>query len=180
MTDEQKKLLLELARGTVAAEVGGGPPIQADASMTGVSHGGAFVTLRRQGRLRGCMGTFKPDSDLLVTVAKAASSAATDPRFTANPLTTEELPDLRIEVSILSTPRVTEDPMSLELGHHGIIVENPKGRGCFLPQVATEFGWDARTLLERCCRDKAHLDPQAWKEESTKVLLFSAEIFAEK
>ncbi len=180
MTQEQQDLLLKVARDSLAATVRGEPPNRPSEQLTGIDCGGAFVTLRNKGRLRGCMGSFSPDPDIVRTIQSTAVSAARDPRFEARPIRSAELAEINIEISILSRPEPTDDPLSLELGTHGILIENPRGRGCFLPQVATEFGWSADELLRRCCRDKAQLEADAWKDRDTKVSLFAAEVFSER
>lgn len=179
VTADQKNLLLEAARDSMTDVVFGRPPRGADVGLEGVEYGGAFVTLRRRRALRGCMGSFDADPDLLKTVREAASAAARDPRFTSHPLTGPELTLIRIEISILSTPQPSTAPLELEIGRHGILVDNPRGRGCFLPHVATEFGWSPEQFLARCCQDKANLDADAWKNADTTVSLFTAEVFSE-
>lgn len=179
MTRAQQDLLLKTARESLAAAVGENPAKRPSEQLTGIDCGGVFVTLRRKGRLRGCMGSFSPDPDIVRAIQSTAVSAARDPRFEACPIRSAELAEISIEISILSRPQPTDDPLSLEIGTHGILIENPRGRGCFLPQVATEFGWTADELLRRCCRDKAQLEPDAWKDQDTKVSLFSAEVFLE-
>lgn len=142
------------------------------------SHGGVFVTLRKFGHLRGCMGTLDEALPLAEAVRQAAVSAALhDPRFP--PVGPGELPDLKIEVSILSRPHRMESLDELELGRHGIIVRRGGRRGLFLPQVATEFGFDKQTFLSRCCSEKAGLPPDAWRDPDTEVLLFTADVYTE-
>lgn len=179
VTTDQKNLLLGAARDSVTDVVLGRPLRGADLRLTGVQNGGAFVTLRRRGALRGCMGSFDPDPDLVKTVQEAAAAAARDPRFLSNPITGPELTMIQIEISILSTPHPTTAPLKLEIGRHGILIDNPRGRGCFLPHVATEFGWSPEQFLDHCCRDKANLESDAWRNADTTVSLFTAEVFSE-
>ena len=117
---------------------------------------------------------------MLATLQQVAVSASHDPRFSGRPITPADLPDIEIEISILSKQEETDDPLSLELGKHGILIENPAGRGCFLPQVAKEFGWSKEEFLARCCSEKAGLDAGAWKHPETRVLLFTAELISER
>lgn len=139
---------------------------------------GVFVTLKKHGRLRGCMGTLDPSQPLVDSVRYVAKTAALeDPRFP--PVSPGELPDLSVEVSILSEPRPMRDLDDLQLGTHGIIVRKGAQRGLFLPQVATEHHLDKVTFLSRCCAEKAGLAPDAWKDPTTEVLLFTADIFPE-
>ena len=180
MTEAQKEELRKAARTTVAAAVHGEGPPELTGKMAGIEYGGMFVTLRQDSRLRGCMGSFSPEADMLVTLQQVAVSASHDPRFSGHPITPADLPAIEIEISILSKPEETDDPLSLELGRHGILIENPAGRGCFLPQVATEFGWNKEEFLARCCSEKAGLHAEAWKQPETRVLLFTVELISER
>jgi AmmeMemoRadiSam system protein A len=140
--------------------------------------GGVFVTLKKRGRLRGCMGTLDASEPLADAVRHAACvAAASDPRFP--PVTPAELRDITIEVSILSEPWPMQSIEDLEIGTHGIIVRRGLQRGLFLPQVAREHRLDKHTFLSRCCAEKAGLAPDAWQDPDTEVLLFTAEIFSE-
>ncbi len=180
MTQAQKEGLLKAARTIVVAAVHGDAPPELTGKMAGVEYGGMFVTLRQDGRLRGCMGSFSPEPDMLATLHQVAASASHDPRFRGHPSTPADLPDIEIEISILSKPEETDDPLSLELGRHGILIENPAGRGCFLPQVAAEFGWNKEQFLARCCSEKAGLPAESWKKPETQVLLFTVELISER
>ena len=104
-------------------------------------------------------------------------SAATDPRFIYNPITATELPQLHVEVSVLSELEETENPLGLTIGKHGIYIMRNGRSGCFLPEVATDMSWDARTFLDECCCGKAGLPAGAWQVEGTKVFLFTSEKF---
>lgn len=167
------------ARSVIAARlVGGDPDCIPPPTTEPIPHGGAFVTLRRFRRLRGCVGTL--DAGLAVAEAvrdAALSSAFNDTRF--QPLTQPELPDVRIEVSILSHPAPMRNLSELVLGTHGIIVRQGGCRGLFLPKVATDHGLSKEAFLERCCTEKARLAADAWKQPGTEVLLFTTETFAE-
>lgn len=141
-------------------------------------HGGVFVTLRKRGQLRGCMGILDPAVPLAEAVRHAATSAASqDPRFP--PVGSNELPDLSVEVSILSTPQPMGSLDDLQIGRHGVLVQQGTRRGLFLPQVATEHHLDKETFLTRCCAEKAGLPPDAWRDPATEVLLFTTEVFCE-
>jgi AmmeMemoRadiSam system protein A len=107
----------------------------------------------------------------------AKASATGDPRFMANPITPGEVNKLDIEISVLSPLQRTDDPLSLELGTHGIYIKRGYASGCFLPQVAEETGWSKEEFLSQCCLHKAGLPPDAWRDPSTEVYLFTAEIF---
>ena len=112
-------------------------------------------------------------------VAEMAKASATgDPRFFGNRITAAELPQLDIEISVLSPLKKTDDPLSLRLGIDGIYIKRGFTSGCFLPQVATETGWSKEEFLSYCCSHKAGLPPDAWKDKNTDVFLFTAEIFS--
>ena len=180
MNDSQRAQMLQLARKTVRAKLAGQPlPDVAAFDCADVPHAGAFVTLRNRGRLRGCIGTFSPQGTLPETIRAMADTACDDPRFFADPVTLDELGELRIEISVLSPLTRTDDPLSLELGTHGIYIRRGAAGGCFLPQVATELGWDKETFLSQCCHGKAGLPADAWRDPDTEVLLFTAEVFGE-
>ena len=137
---------------------------------------GAFVTLRSNGRLRGCMGCIDAAHALAETVAQCAITAALqDPRF--KPLTVEEIAGLEIEISVISELQPAR-PEGLELGIHGIVVSRGASRGLLLPQVALEHNWSATQFLEAACR-KARLEPSAWRGPETKLFAFTAEVFSE-
>jgi AmmeMemoRadiSam system protein A len=174
--------LLKIARQVVTAAASGhaSPDCQPEGLPELDQPCGAFVTLNtRDGRLRGCIGTFTADKPLWQTVAEMARSAATaDPRFL--PVGADELDNIEIEVSVLSPLERSDDPLSLELGVHGIyIMRNGRG-GTFLPQVATEHGMSKEEFLSTCCAHKAGLPPDAWKDPETEVYLYTAQVFGEK
>jgi AmmeMemoRadiSam system protein A len=141
---------------------------------------GVFVTLRKAGRLRGCIGTFAPRADLPETVVEMAVAATRDPRFTAMPISSAEAKDIRIELSILSPLRRIEDPLDFELGRHGIHLRHGIAAGCFLPDVGTEQGWDKETFLSELCRQKAGLRPDAWRDPAVEIQVFTVQKFAER
>lgn len=172
--------LLTFARNTVQAELPPGTPLERPENLPDLPHGGAFVTLKNRGRLRGCMGTFAPKETLADTVESAARSAARDPRFRDCPVTPGEMGNIRIEISILGEPQPTDRPEALEIGRHGIWIRRGFASGCFLPQVATERNWSAEEFLSNCCSMKAGLAADAWKDPETEVLLFTAEIISEQ
>ena len=176
---EDRAKLLSLATAAVAAAVRGEPPppVEDSAGLL-AEHRGCFVTLTSAGRLRGCIGTFSPDLPLGRQIVQMAVAAATeDPRFWSDRITSDELDKLGIEVSVLSPLAETAEPEKLEIGTHGIYIVSGGRSGCFLPEVATDQGWDAEEFLGYCCAHKAGLPPDAWKQEGTKVYLFTSEKF---
>ncbi|MGC2281240.1 MAG: AmmeMemoRadiSam system protein A, partial [Candidatus Acidiferrales bacterium] len=138
--------------------------------------GGAFVTLYRHGRLRGCVGQLPSKDPLVEVVAHCAKAAALeDPRF--KPVPAEELAEIEIELSILS-PLADVTLEKIEAGQHGLVVSHGWRRGVLLPQVATQFSWQAERFLEETCI-KAGLEREAWKDPHTRIQAFTAEVFAE-
>jgi AmmeMemoRadiSam system protein A len=148
-------------------------PISADLTAPGA----AFVTIKEGGELRGCIGLMRFEAPLWLNVRDAARAAALDdPRFP--PVAEWELPALELEVSVLEPPVELPYPADFEVGRHGIIVERGMHRALLLPQVAGEMRWDARQMLEAVCR-KANLAADAWRDGSTKLLVFESTCFSE-
>ncbi len=165
--------LLGIARAAVLKRLGLGPSPAMPSRGPLAASRGAFVTLRVTGELRGCVGTFAPAGSLASTVARMAASAASeDPRF--EPLRADELDSLDVSVSALDPRRRMADPIELEVGRDGVLVQLGWRRGALLPRVAVEEGWDRITFLERTCL-KAGLPPHAWQDSEAMVDLFSAE-----
>ncbi|MEW5911663.1 MAG: AmmeMemoRadiSam system protein A [Thermodesulfobacteriota bacterium] len=179
LTPSEQKALLKLARQTIARLVRAGGDQLPPAGLPGPELArGAFVTIHRRGRLRGCIGNFAAQGPLTDTVCDMAVAAASeDPRFP--PLRADELGDIDLEISVLSPLRPIQDINEIQVGRHGIYIVNPRGRGVLLPQVATEYGWDRLSFLDQTCL-KAGLAPGCWKDPQTQILIFSAQIFGEK
>jgi uncharacterized protein len=177
LADSEKKLLLKVAREAVVAAVAGGEFSEKLPDSEGLrSPAGAFVTLRRGTRLRGCIGQLTGQEALVDVVAYCARAAALeDPRF--RPVRADELPDLDIEISVLS-PLEDITPDKIVAGKHGLMVSRGWDRGVLLPQVATEFNWSAERFLEETCV-KAGLAPDDWKDPETRIQAFTAEVFGE-
>jgi AmmeMemoRadiSam system protein A len=180
MNDIQKNTLLKIAMVRGAGGVAGNrvyEPTTHDPELS--AEVGCFVTLKNGEELRGCIGQFESDKPLIEMVYQMAVSACIhDSRFGGNRITTRELPDLDIEISVLSPMEKTDDPLSLRLGVDGIYITNGRTSGCFLPQVATEAGWDEADFLSFCCAHKAGLAPDAWKTDpGVEVYLFIADVF---
>ena len=141
--------------------------------------GAAFVTLKKDGRLRGCIGHVIATEPLYRSVAENATNACQDPRFTSNPVTKGEAAALEIEISVLSPMRRLHEPEKVRVGTDGLMISRAGRRGLLLPQVPTEQGWSRQEFLEGLCR-KAGLWPDAWKEPTTELYRFSAQVFGEK
>ena len=179
MNDVQKQTLLKVARDTVEAVIRKQPTEMSQSDEPELNAPcGCFVTLKNQGRLRGCIGRFISESPLIELIAEMAKASATgDPRFLADPITAEELDQLDVEISVLSPLQRTDEPLSLRLGVDGIYIKKGRTSGCFLPQVATETGWSKEEFLSYCCAHKAGLAADAWQDPETEVYLFTADVF---
>jgi AmmeMemoRadiSam system protein A len=180
MLDEtDKNALLKLARLTLEAYfIDGKTPAYHTARISLLEKKGAFVSLHNSEDLRGCIGQIYPDRELYKIIQHCVLSAAMeDNRFM--PVRQEELPDLNIEISVLSSFHRIQDIQEIQMGKHGIYLVHGRFRGLLLPQVATSYGWDRQTFLEQTCR-KAGLNESAWREERSNIDIFEAEIFDEQ
>ena len=176
ISDDDRRRLLELARRALEARVRRqvAPELAAAGALALVR--GAFVSIHRSGDLRGCLGRLEPDAPLAETIVDLATAVAdSDPRF--DPVTPQELMDLVVEVSILTPARRIVSPDEIQVGRHGLIVEQGRRRGVLLPQVATDHQWTSETFIEQTCR-KAGLAPDAWMA-GAQVYVFEAEVFGE-
>ena len=172
---EERRTLLHLAHRSIESALAGQPIDATPSSEHLVEPRGAFTTLHLFGELRGCIGYVLPTGSLYQTVAETARAAAfDDPRF--QPVTQNEAPYLKIEISVLSVPRPIH-PDEVEVGKHGIIVTSGARRGLLLPQVPLEWGWDRETFLTQTCV-KAGLAPDAWRR-GAEIQAFTAEVFGE-
>ncbi len=177
LTEAQKKRLLEIARGSIENFINTQERTKFSETDTElVKEKGAFVTIKKSGNLRGCIGHIVGDMPLYQTVADMAVEAAFgDPRFP--PLLPEELKEIEIEISALSELKRIEHVNKIEVGKHGILIRKGFNSGLLLPQVATEYGWSREEFLEHTCQ-KAGLDKDAWRE-GMDIYIFSAEVFGE-
>jgi hypothetical protein len=181
LNDAQKKRLLQIARETADTFVKTGKaPEFTESDQRLQAEEGAFVTLTKQGQLRGCIGNILGSGPLYQTVRDMAVAASSqDPRF--NPVTPDELKDIAVEVSVLSKPWVVKSADEIVLGKHGVIVSRGMfNRGVFLPQVATETGWTKEQFLSELCSQKAGLPPLCWRDPTTTIEVFTAQVFGEK
>ena len=176
-SDADRRLLLQIARDAIVAHLAG-----SHASMPGGSEvvdrpGAAFVTIHNHGELRGCIGHLEAHEPLGRVIAGCAVAAcSSDPRFPA--IAAAELPHLEVELSLLGPLEPIAGLDDIEVGRHGLVVEKGSRRGLLLPQVATEWHWDAATFLAQTCH-KAGLPRDAWKQDA-KMWRFEAEVFGER
>ncbi len=174
--EQDKKTLHQIAKTVIENTARGNaiPEFKIESAILKENRG-AFVTIQKKGQLRGCIGYIKAYEPLHKTVEKMAAEAAfRDPRFP--PVKEKELPELNIEISVLTPLRKITDLNEIEVGKHGIYIMKGGWSGLLLPQVATEYGWDRQTFLEHTCQ-KAGLPSSAWKEKDTEIYIFSADIF---
>ncbi len=171
----EREFLLKLAHSSIESALTGRPLDLAPLSEHLAEPRGAFCTLHLHGKLRGCIGYVLATQPLYRTVAETARSAAfDDPRF--QPVTGNEAPELRIEISVLSPlqPTRAEDVV---VGKHGVVVTIGACRGLLLPQVPLEWDWDRETFLSQTCL-KAGLPALAW-QQGAELQTFTAEVFGE-
>lgn len=173
----QRAKLLEVARESVVAAAKSMPYSPPGSDDPGLQRpAAAFVTLRRGGELRGCIGVVEAREPLIVVVAAMARAAATeDYRF--RPVHLTEVNQLTIEVSVLTPPERVEDARSIRIGTDGLIIEEGGRRGLLLPQVPVEWGWTREQYLDQVCL-KAGL-PKGWWRKGGELYRFQAEVFSE-
>jgi len=179
LTGEEREALLRLARGTIEAALEGAKAPEVGLSTPALeAECGAFVTLHKKGRLRGCIGYVVAVKPLQETVAEMAIQASQhDPRFP--PVEAGELDEIDIEISVMSPLELVGDVSEIEVGRDGLVVQYGGRSGLLLPQVATEYGWDRETFLEHTCL-KAGLSGDAWQKDGVEIRRFTAEVFGEK
>jgi len=172
----ERKALLGLARQAIAARLEG-CSMDAPVVAGGLAlRAGAFVTIRYENRLRGCLGLINSEEPLAEVVVRCAGDAATlDPRFPPLPL--RELRNVSLEISVLGPVEPVKDSAEVEVGRHGLVVEQGRRRSLLLPQVPIEFGWSLETFLSQGCV-KAGLSADAW-QRGAKIFTFEADVFSE-
>lgn len=172
-----RRALVGAARAAIAARLGFPPTAHPDSPLFDLKRG-AFVTLTHDRQLRGCVGRVQADRAVRVVVPEMARAAAfEDPRFP--PLDPSEFAAIAVEVSLLSLPVAVVSPEEVVVGLHGVIVSAGGRRALLLPQVAVEWNWSREDLLANACR-KASLDADAWRRPTTRVEVFTADVYAEE
>ncbi len=181
LSRNQKKRLIHIAKQTIHEYVQNGTVKEfKETDPRLLEEEGAFVTIHKRKALRGCIGNIIGQGPLYLTVRNMAVAAASqDPRF--SPVTEKELSEIDIEVSVLSRPRKCTDVREIIMGKHGVIVRRGLfHQGVFLPQVATETGWNREEFLSNLCAHKAGLPSDAWKDPKTHIEIFTADVFSEE
>lgn len=179
LSAEDKRTLLALARKVIQAKCSGSsfdPELPVSPVLK--EKRGAFVTLNKQGQLRGCIGYIEGIKPLYQSIIEMAEAAAfNDPRF--SPVQMDEVDDLEIEISVLSPLRRIKNFDEIEIGTHGIFMKKKYAQGLLLPQVATHYNWDRKTFLQQTCM-KAGLPSGCWTDPDVEIWIFSASIFSEE
>lgn len=176
LSDSEKKKLLEIARKTIEEFLNNSrvPEFKIESDKL-KKKSGAFVTIKKEGNLRGCIGLIQAQKPLYKAVQDMAVSASTkDPRFP--PVTPEEVEKLTIEISVLTPFSKVGNPENIEVGRDGLMIRKGFRSGLLLPQVPVEQNWDRKTFLEHTCY-KAGLSPDAWKD--AELMKFQALVFSE-
>ena len=179
LTDEEQTFLHDAAREAIRRGLASGvrPELENVPPENSVLREpfGAFVTLKIDGRLRGCIGNIVGMKPLYRTVADMAFAAAfEDCRFP--PLTPEEAARMTVEISVMSPLVRCPNPEAIEIGRHGLLLRKNGRQGVFLPQVPVEWNWDRQTYLDQLCR-KAGLPFGAWKAPDAELYWFEAVVF---
>lgn len=179
LNEVERAELLQLARTTIEVYLNEKRiPSYETENPHFLQQGGAFVTLRKQGQLRGCIGYMAAERPIYETVQEMAVSAATkDPRFPA--VQAQELAQLTIEISLLSPMERVTDTNRIVVGKHGLLIRRGWYQGVLLPQVAPEQGWDREAFLQGVCY-KAGLPSDAWQDPNAELYWFTAEVFGEE
>lgn len=179
ITTDARQALISIARRSIEAALEGRRLDLDETTLPEalLAPSGAFVTLKIDGDLRGCIGSIYPSLPLYRAVAENAFNAAfRDPRF--HPLTKQEYPKVSIEISVMHPIEPVTDLESIVVGRDGLIIRKGHFGGLLLPQVATEYGWDRETFLSQTCV-KAGLPRDEWRRGGCSIEKFSAEVFSE-
>ena len=177
ITDHEKAMLKELAKVALEEAVKNNRKLSIDPTELPEIFKqklGAFVTLYKDSKLRGCIGRFEPDDPLYeVIIDMAISASRYDSRF--QPVQADELPHISIEISVLTPRERVNSVDDVVVGKHGIYVKYSTHNGTYLPQVATEMGWNAQQFVRSCCVEKAGIPPEHCKD--AELYVYEAIVF---
>lgn len=178
LTRTSQRILLGVARKAIVANVLQKPaPRFRTLSPELNQTRGTFVSIHRGHKLRGCIGIVHSTKPLILLVSNVARAACDqDPRF--HPVRPEELPDLQVEVSVLSQLKRVTLLDQIKSGEHGLLIRKQTHQGLLLPQVAARYHWDTITFLENACT-KAQLPKHAWQSRECEIYVFFALVFRE-
>ncbi len=173
---QAKEYLLTQVEKTIKAHLGDGDlPDDVPESAVLKEKCGGFVTLKKGGELRGCIGYIEAYKPLYQTIREMAKAAAfDDPRFPG--LDISEWPELEVEISVLTPLREIDDPEIIEVGRDGLLIRHGSSSGLLLPQVPVEQGWSREEFLAHTCL-KADLAQDCWRRSGCRLFIFSAEVF---
>jgi AmmeMemoRadiSam system protein A len=172
LTQEEQNLLLKIARQAIEMYLKYGKIPKFEVPDKLKEKRAVFVTLKQGDKLRGCIGHLEPRYPLVEAIVRMAIAAATeDNRFL--PINLDELPTIKIEISVLSPLEKISDPFKIKLGEHGVIVKQGYRSGVFLPEVAEEGGYNLEEFLSALCLYKAGLPVDAWKKPETEIYIFT-------
>jgi AmmeMemoRadiSam system protein A len=179
LSKQEKNRLVQIARQSMENYLQKAKAPSFDISSNNLKkQKGAFVTVKVNGQLAGCIGRIEADIPLYETISKMAIEAAfRDPRFPG--LKQEDLKIMDIEISVLSELKPVKDINNIKVSRHGLLIKKGFNQGLLLPQVATEYNWNRKTFLQHTCL-KAGLNKDCWKQQDTQIFLFEAEVFSEK
>jgi len=181
LTQADKQTLLKIARESIESYLKNKKISQFDDVSERLQQPqGVFVTLNKDGQLRGCIGRIIEEKEPLYEVVSemALAAALEDPRFV--PVKLEEMKEIEMEISVLSPLKKIKDPFKeIEIGKYGVLVQKGFNSGVFLPQVATENNWDLEMFMGELCEHKAGLAREDWKKPGIDIYIFSAEVFSE-
>jgi hypothetical protein len=181
LTQDEGEITVRIARGAVEYAILKKPKPAVKLPPVFAEKRGVFVTLNKNGLLRGCIGFPNPVMPLGDAIEHVAVAAALeDPRFPQ--VRKNEVPELELEVTVLTVPeplagKPADRHRYVEVGRHGLIVRGFGTSGLLLPQVATEYNWDAQTFLNHTC-EKAGLPHRCWTYGNVDVFTFEGQIFS--
>ncbi len=176
LSDDEQKDLGKIACFAISASLAG-KGVEVPSKVEGIlnEHLGSFVTLEKQGRLRGCIGTMIGQEPLYVNVARMAHAAAfNDHRFP--PLTVDEWPNTDVSISVLGPLSPCPNVNEVKIGQHGLLLRLGNKSGVFLPKVAQEQGWNLEAYLENLCA-KAGLPAGSWQKPDAQLYWYEALVF---
>jgi AmmeMemoRadiSam system protein A len=179
LTAEQSTRLLQIAKDAIRAHLQNlGLPSLLDTEPALLQPAGCFVSLHEKDshRLRGCVGRLDANGPLAMVVQQTGAGVLNDPRFENNRVQLSELPNLEIEISVLSPLRPATTPLDFDPLNDGIYLTISNRVGCFLPQVARETGWTKEQLLDRLCTEKMGFAARTWQQPAARMQKFSATI----
>ncbi len=178
LSEEQQKKFLHIAKESVEAYVSNREILDFKIKDECLKEkGGAFVTLHKDGELRGCIGQIMPSEKPLWQVVRDMSISAATKDFRFKAVDKSELKRLTYEISVLSSPKRIDNWHDIILGEHGVIIKKGKKSGVFLPQVAIDTGWSLEKFLEELCKQKAGLRRDCYKNKDIELYTFTAQVF---